>query len=206
MKLLKQYFPDETAASNNLHSYYTCLGSCTQLSESERGRIKKQKDKFQYKWLFEESLAFSKETGMWWLLYVKGQGMFCLLCRIHKTKSLFNKNSKFNSEPSVRLKRSALYYSNIQPGEKKDLGHSQSTGHVSTFLLELEWRKSPQAQDYNDVLKQSDKVIYNATLAAYWLAFEEVANSKLNSLLKLKEQAGLVEVKHWTNRSERCQR
>ena len=96
----------------------------------------------------------------------------------------------------MRFKRSALYNSNAQPGEKKDLGHSQSAGHVSTFLLELERRKSPLAQDYNDVLKQSDKVTYNAMLAAYWLAFEEVANSKLKSLLKLKEQAGLVEMKH----------
>ena len=200
LKLLKEYFPDETAASNNLHR------SCTQLSENERGRMKKQKDKFQHKWLFEESLALSKETGMWWLLYVEGQGMFCLLCRIHNTKNPFNKDSKFNSEPSVRFKRSALYNSNVQPGEKKDLGHSQSAGHVSTFLLELERRKSPLAQDYNDVLKQSDKVTYNAMLAAYWLAFEEVANSKLKSLLKLREQAGLVEMKHWTNRSERCQR
>ena len=107
--------------------------------------MKKQKDKFQHKWLFEESLAFSKETGMWWLLYVEGQGMFCLLCRIHNTKNPFNKDSKFNSEPSVRFKRSALYNSNVQPGEKKDLGHSQSAGHVSTFLLELERRKSPLA-------------------------------------------------------------
>ena len=62
LKLLKEYFPDETAASNNLHSYYTCLGSCTQLSENERGRMKKQKDKFQGGYL-KKALPFRRKQA-----------------------------------------------------------------------------------------------------------------------------------------------
>lgn len=133
--------------------------------------------------------------------------MYCLLCRIHNTKNKFNKDSKFNCESSVRYKKSALFNSKTQPGDKKDLGHAQTTGHLATYLLELERRKSPLAQQYKFIQDTADKVTFNAMLSTYWLAYEEIANVKLKSLLKLEEeQAGLEEMRHWKNTSERCQR
>ena len=77
---------------------------------------------------------------MWWLVYIEWEGMYCLLCRVHNTKNRFNKDSKFKCEPSIRYKRSALFNSkaNGHPGGKKDLGLAQSTGHLGTYLLELE--------------------------------------------------------------------
>lgn len=133
--------------------------------------------------------------------------MYCLLCRIHNTKNKFNKDSKFNCESSVRYKKSALFNSKTQPGDKKDLGHAQTTGHLTTHLLELERRKSPLAQQYKFIQDTADKVTFNAMLSTYWLAYEEIANVKLKSLLKLEEeQAGLEEMRHWKNTSERCQR
>ena len=107
MKLLEEYFPD-AVGKKTLHSHYTCAGSCSELSQSEQERQKGKSDKFQHRWLFEETLSFSKETGMWWLAFVEGEGMYCLLCRIHNTKNKFNKDWKFNCEPSVRYKRSAI--------------------------------------------------------------------------------------------------
>ena len=207
MKLLEEYFP-EAFSIKTLHSYYTCSGTCTEVSKQEQQKQQGKGDKFQHRWLFEETLAFSRETGMQWLVYIEGQGMFCLLCRVHNTKNRFNKDSKFNCELSIRYKRSALFNSKAKghPGGKKDLGHAQSTGHLATHLLELERRKSPLAQQHKAVQEKADKVTFNAMLSAYWLAHEEIANVKLKSLLNLEEQLGLQEMSHWKNTSERCQR
>ena len=207
MKLLEEYFP-EAFSRKTLHSYYTCSGSCTEVSKQEQQNQKGKGDKFQHRWLFEETLAFSSETGMWWLVYIEGEGMYCLLCRVHNTKNRFNKDSKFNCEPSIRYKRSALFNAKAigHPGGKKDLGHAQSTGHLGTYLLELERRKSPLAQQHKAVQEKADKVTFNAMLSAYWLAHEEIANVKLKSLLNLEQQLGLQEMSHWKNTSERCQR
>ena len=207
MKLLEEYFP-EAFSRKTLHSYYTCSGSCTEVSKQEQQQQKGKGDKFQHRWLFEETLTFSRETGMWWLVFIEGEGMYCLLCRIHNMKNRYNKDSKFNCEPSIRYKKSALFNfkANGHPGSKKDLGHAQSTGHLGTYLLEQERRKSPLAQQHKAVQENADKVTFNAMLSAYWLAHEEIANVKLKSLLKLEEQLGLQEMSHWKNTSERCQR
>lgn len=101
MKLLEEYFP-EAFSIKTLHSYYTCSGTCTEVSKQEQQKQQGKGDKFQRRWLFEETLAFSRETGMWWLVYIEGQGMFCLLCRVHNTKNRFNKDSKLTvSRPFV---------------------------------------------------------------------------------------------------------
>ena len=31
--------------------------------------------------------------SMWWLVHCEGEGMFCLLCRVHNTKNKYNKLS-----------------------------------------------------------------------------------------------------------------
>lgn len=100
-------------------------------------------DKFQHRWLFEEILAFSRETGMWWLVYIEGEGMYCLLCRVHNTKNRFNKDSKLNCEPSIRYNRSALFNSkaNRHPGGKKTWAiHSQLGTLEPIFLIWSEER------------------------------------------------------------------
>ena len=44
---------------------------------------------------------FLQKTGLNWLVYVEGRGMFCLLCRKHDATNLQNKSTKFNTEPAV---------------------------------------------------------------------------------------------------------
>ena len=54
--------------------------------------------------------------------------MYCLLCRIHNPKKhKFNKDLKFNCEPSVCYKRSVIINVKANPGDKKDLGHAQTS-------------------------------------------------------------------------------
>ena len=80
--------------------------------------------------------------------------MYCFLCCIHNIKNRFNKDSKFNCEPSIHYERSALFNSkaNRHPRGKKDVGHAETTGHLGTYLLELDQRKSPLAQQHKAVL------------------------------------------------------
>ena len=41
--------------------------------------------KFQYKWIFDENLAYCKETRIWCLIYIDGKGILWNLCRLTNT-------------------------------------------------------------------------------------------------------------------------
>lgn len=122
---------------------------------------------------------------MWWLAYCKGEGMFCLLCRVHNTKNKFNKQNTFNLAPSTNFKHSAVS------------DHAQASGHISSILCELERRNSSLAQQH--------KVPSNAFLSSYWLRKEEVSNRKLLSLISLQKHIGVTEMNKFKNTSERSQ-
>ena len=204
--LLNEYF-GHSINSGSLHSYYTCKqAGCCSLKHNTKG-----KDKFQHNWLFDQSLAYCHGTGMWWLIFVDDAraavgGMYCLLCRIHNTKNKYNKDAKFNTEPSVRYKKGAIFNPNAKEGDKKDLGHSQSGSHLATVNLELSRRQDTMAKEYKQMTETVDKVTFNAMMSCYWLAKEEISNVKLPSLLHLQEQAGLSEMHFWKHRSQRSQR
>lgn len=123
MRLLREYFPNAMRGKS-----FTAI---TREQEKQKGKG----DKLQHRWMFGETLAFSKEKGMFWLVYVEGEGMYYLLCRIHNTRRKFNKDSKFNSEPSVHFKRTTILNNKAQPGDKKDLGHAQAARLLSTLVL-----------------------------------------------------------------------
>ena len=46
--------------------------------------------------------------GMWWLVYCEGEGMLCLLCRVHNTKNKYYKQDTFNLAPSTNYKHGAV--------------------------------------------------------------------------------------------------
>lgn len=75
--------------------------------------------------------------------------------------------------------------------------------HEETLLREIEQRHSSLAAQYQigkRSLRHSQK---NYFLSTYWLGKEEVANCKLTSLLDLKEDLGLFEMKNVQQRSQR---
>ena len=119
---------------------------------------------------------------MWWLVYCEGEGMFCLLCRVHNTKNKYNKQNTFNSAPSTNYKHSAV--SDPERG----------SGHTSIVICELERRNSSSANKYKVAHEVADKVTYNAFLSSYWLGKEEVANEKFLSLIELEKHVGVTEM------------
>ena len=62
--------------------------------------MKKDK-KFQPKSIFDENMAYCKETGIWCLTYIDGKGMFWNLCRLTNTMHPTNASKIWNCEPNI---------------------------------------------------------------------------------------------------------
>lgn len=175
-----------------MHSQHTCKKkNCVCLSSQEITRLKSsgKKDQFQHGWLLDPNIAYCQKTGYFWLLYEEGVGMFCFLCKKHNAKNLQNKTAKFNSDPSVRFKRTAL------------IDHRNSNQHRFAVEAELTRRGSVFHKEVQHKEQSRDDVYQNAFLTIYWLAKEELPNKKLNSLLDLTERLGLVDMKFFKHRS-----
>ena len=154
-----------------------------------RLRSTSQKYRFQHQWVLDKKLSFCKKTGLNWLVYVEGRGMFCLLCRKHDVTNLQNKSKKFNTEPAVRFKRKSVE-ENSTSQEHKAAVSTELLSHVSVFQKEFEERE-----------KSKEDVYFNAFLALYWIAKEEIANTKFNSLLEVVEKMGLSNMKFFEHHS-----
>ena len=50
---------------------------CSGLRTDEKQRLSNKKDRFQHEWVFEANVSYEK-TGLRWLVFVEGQGMYCL--------------------------------------------------------------------------------------------------------------------------------
>lgn len=72
ISLLEEYFSD-AMEKQQLHSFYTCCGKCSDVSEVERARIQSQKkttegkkkgvDMFKHSWLTDRKTSFCDKTG-----------------------------------------------------------------------------------------------------------------------------------------------
>ena len=70
--LLEEYF-SVAMERKQLHSFYTCSGICSDISEAERARIQSQKkttegkrkgvDMFKHSWLTDRKTSFWDKTG-----------------------------------------------------------------------------------------------------------------------------------------------
>ena len=74
---------------------------------------------------------FLQKTGLNWLVYVEGRGMFCLLCRKHDTTNQ-NKSTKFNTEPAVHFKRKSIEKHSTSQQHKAAVS-SELLSHLSVF-------------------------------------------------------------------------
>ena len=97
--LLNSLFKEEEGAFH--HQSLCSSKSCCKLFAQEKTANKKLKDKFKHEWLFDKDISFCSDTGIWWLSYLEGKGMFCLLCRKRDAGSKFNKSKVFNLDGSV---------------------------------------------------------------------------------------------------------
>ena len=94
-------------------------------------------DCFQQQWIMDDDLTYSSNTGLNWLIYQEGQGMFCLLCRRHSTSDNQNNTSITSSQQlDLNGKRSKIMpiHNNMQqPLQQNFSGECQ--------LLKKKWEK-----------------------------------------------------------------
>lgn len=76
---LVKLFPDEDQSA--IHHHSVCIQkSCCRVSKGELLTQSSLKNKFKHEWLLDKEIAYSAETGIWWLIFVEGKWMYCLLC------------------------------------------------------------------------------------------------------------------------------
>ena len=123
-----------------IHSYHKCKHrTCNTLRSLEVGRLNKESvDRFQHQWVMDDNLTYSSSTGVNWLIYQEGQGMFCLLCGKHGTTNYQNKSKKYNLEPAVRFKQKAV----------EDRANSQQ--HAAAVTAELLSRVSSFEEEVSE--------------------------------------------------------
>lgn len=180
-----------TEEIKTIHSFHKCKNlHCSSLTDSENRHFsKKSGDKFMHQWLMSDELTFSESTGVNWLVYKEGEGMFCLLCRKHSTVNMQNKSSKYSKDPAVRYKRKAVE------------DHANSKQHAAAVEAELISRVSFFAEEVRKTEDKKEDVYYNSFLAMYWLMKEELPNKKFTSLLNVLEQLGVDDMKYFKHRS-----
>lgn len=180
------------AQIDKMHSFHKCRNmGCNGISKEEWVRVKmaKKKDCFQHEWLFRRETCFCSQTGMWYLVYVENEGMYCLLCRKHKSKSVQNRNETFSYDPSTRFKWNAVR-EHMSSAKHQTTVKNEQLNRVSHFQKQVDEKESTRAL-----------VLHEAFQAIYWLCKESIANRKITSLLELMERLGLQELTHFTHRS-----
>ena len=55
----------------------------------------------------DKTTSFSQDTGLWWLVYIEQQGMYCLLCKKHHNLNPNNKDI-FGMKPGLRYRKEAI--------------------------------------------------------------------------------------------------
>ena len=172
-----------------LHQYHRCRErNCSRLGTDEKQRLSNKKDKFQHEWLFEANV-FCEKTGLRWLVFVEGEGMYCLICKKYKCTNQKNKSDIFNEKPSVRYKTTAINE------------HGQSQKHSAAISCEMMNRVSVFQKKLDERQKVNDSVLFKVFYSIYWLAKEGIANKKAAGLLTLLEKLGVNDLKYFDHRS-----
>ena len=173
-----------------LHHYHRCRErNCSGLRTGEKQRLSSKKDKFQHERLFDANV-FCEKTGLRWLVFVEGEGMYCPICKNTNLRiNKLNKSDIFNETPSVRYKTTAINE------------HVQSQKHSAAITCEMMNRVSVFQKELDERQKVNDTVLYKVFYSINWLAKEGIANKKAASLFTLLEKLGVNDLKHLDHRS-----
>ena len=91
---------------------------------------------------------------MWWLVYIEGEGQYCLICKKLDSKNPQNKKEVFSAEPSTRLKKECLE-EHIATKRHRDAITAILMNRLSVFQKELDHNAEVQVGVYERVFKKS---------------------------------------------------
>ena len=149
-------------------------------------------DKFKHDWLYLPD-AFDQSTGLWWLVYVEGKGMFCLLCRKHNTENKQNHKAVFNREACTRNRPASV---------REHVSSSAEGAHSEAIEREHLQRTSYFQEKLDNKELYKEEVCFSAFSGFYFIAKEELANKKIFSLLKLIKGLGVEHLQYFTYTSQ----
>ena len=190
--LIKELFPDTL----KIHQFNICSESgCSSISREDKFMSKQQSsEQFDHKWIMDKQLSYCHSTGIWDIVYVEGQGIFCLLCKKFQVKNQQNKTAIFADEPSCRFRKSTI----------KD--HKKSTKHTGAQNAELYNRTSVFQKNLDHISAVNSDILNQAFYSFYYLARELIANKKIISFLQFLEHIGLKDLKYFKHRSSESYR
>ena len=83
-------------------------------------------------------------------MFVKGEGMYCLICKKYKRANQQNKSKVFNEKPSARYKTTAFNE------------HGQSRKHSAAISCKMMNRVSVFQKELDERQKVNDSVFFKA--------------------------------------------
>ena len=120
------------------HSFYHCVHAhppCNFIKSKGRKQ-------FDHKWIPNRELTFDEETGIWWLVFIPDEGMYCVLCRLHQTQNTKNKLQKsYGLEPAVGMQSDALQ-EHARSTRHRNSVEAEMIQRVSVFQKKLDERKN----------------------------------------------------------------
>jgi len=174
-------------SDKRIHHYSLCSDQC-RLSQDDPQASSKNKHRFKHSVLFDRSTAFSPSTGIWWLIYIEQEGMYCLLCRKHHNLNANNKDI-YCRKPGTRFRKEAI------------CDHIKTKVHKAAELEENIQRVSPFQKEVDNRKLYASEVLMIAFTSLYWLAKQEVANNKFYALIKLLKLVGVDHIEHFNYNS-----
>ena len=171
---------DLFSADEVVHSFYHCTETTCNY-QKEKG-----KKKFDHAWIFRRDLTHDATTGLWWLLFIKEKGMYCLLCRLHQARGKHNKSASYGMEPAVRFQTSAL------------VEHCSGQKHQDSIAAEMIKRTSIFQEKLDERNLHRHEILYSAFMSLYWHGF---AYRNFPSMLKMMRTIGLEKLEHFQHKS-----
>ena len=181
LALVNDLFDNESSP----HSFYHCVHAHLPCNFIK----KKGRKQFDHKWISNRELTFDEETGIWWLVFIPDEGMYCVLCRLHQTQSTKNKLQKsYGLEPAVRMQSDALQE------------HARSTRHRNSVEAEMIQRVSVFQRKLDERKNCNEEILYGGFTALYWLIKHGVVYRNFSSLLDMIRH-GLEKLEHFQHQS-----
>ena len=152
-------------------------------------RRKKGRKQFDHAWIFRRNLSYDATTGLWWLLFIKETGMYCLFCRLHQAKGKHNKSTLYGMEPAIRFQTSGLQE------------HCKGQKHQDSIAVDMLKRSSIFQEKLDERNLHWQEILFSDFISWYWQVQHGIAYRNFPSMLKLMQAIGLEKLEHFQDKS-----